>query len=330
MRFRIGWLFVVSLAFGILLTTPLVARAQQAPNVPRVGFLPIATLPHASVDEVIQGLRDLGYVEGKNIAYEIRPSEGRIERLPALAAELVRLKVAVIVTAGPQGIRAARAATRTIPIVMGRMDDADVHGFVTNYARPEGNITGLSFQTGELSTKWLELLKEVLPPGTRIAALWDATGTSNQLRSIEQAARLLGVELSKAEVRRSEEFAGAFAAVQSAGIKGLVILGSPLFSFQLPRLAQLAAAHGLAAIYTYRAFAQAGGLMGYGPVEADPRFSYRHAAVYVDKLLKGAKVSDLPVEQPTRFELAVNLKTAKALGLTIPQSLLLRADQVIE
>jgi putative tryptophan/tyrosine transport system substrate-binding protein len=203
--------------------------------------------------------------------------------------------VAVIVTDGPQSTQAAREATGTIPIVMARMDDADAQGFVANYSRPGGNITGLSFQTGELSTKWLELLKETLPPDARIAALWDATGTGNQLRTIEQAARSVKVDLYRVEWRSPEEFAVAFTAAQNAEAKGIVILGSPVFSAQLMRLADLATRHRIAATYTYRGFVEAGGLISYGPSESDPSFSRRRAAYFVDKLLKGAKVAELPV-----------------------------------
>jgi putative ABC transport system substrate-binding protein len=213
---------------------------------------------------------------------------------------------------------------------MARMDDADVQGFVTNYSRPGGNITGLSFPTGELSTKWIELLKESLPSGARIAALWDATGTGNQLRTIEQAAQSVKVDLHTVEWRSPEEFAVAFGAMQKVGVKGVVILASPLFSAQMIRLSELAAAHRIAATYIYRAFVEAGGLISYGPLDSDPSFSRRRAAYFVDKLLKGAKVADLPVEQPTRFYLAINLKTAKALGLEVPPTLLARADEVIE
>jgi len=316
------------LALGGAAAWPFAARAQQlAPSIPRVGFL---ALPRSGVMEIQQGLQKLGYIEGQNIAFEVLSVQGRLEHLRELAAELVRHKVAVIVTDGPQPTQAAREASDTIPIVMARMDDADAQGFVTNYSRPSGNITGLSFQTGELSTKWLQLLKETLPPGARIAALWDATGTGNQLRTIEKAARSVKVDLYTVEWRGSEEFTAAFTAAQNAGAKGVVILGSPVFSAQLIRLAELATRHRMAATYTYRAFAEAGGLISYGPLESDPGFSRGRAAYFVDRLLKGAKVPDLPVEQPTKFHLAINLKTAKALGLTVPVALLASADEVIE
>jgi putative tryptophan/tyrosine transport system substrate-binding protein len=283
-----------------------------------------------AVVEVQRGLRELGYTEQENIAFEIPSTEGQLDHLRELASELVHRKVAVIVTFGPQATQAAREATSTIPIVMARMDDADAHGFVSNYSRPEGNITGLSFQTGELSTKWLELLKEVLLQGARIAVLWDATSTANQLRTIGEAARSLEVDLHTVKWRRPGEIGVAFAGMQEVGARGVVILASPSFTVQVTRLAGLAATHRLAATYTYRAFAVAGGLISYGPLDSDPSFAWGRAAYFVDKLLKGTKVSELPIEQPTKFHLAINLKTANALGLTVPPSILARADEVIE
>jgi putative ABC transport system substrate-binding protein len=313
---------------GAAAAWPLVGHAQQpATNIPRIGVLAVR---NSSVMEVQQGLHELGYTEPENIAFDIVSTEGRLDRLHELASELVHRKVAVIVTFGPQTTQAAREATGTIPIVMARMDDADAHGFVNDYSRPEGNITGLSFQTGELSTKWVELLKEVLPQGARIAALWDATGTANQLRTIEDAARSLKVDLHTVEWRTPGEFAIAFAGMQEVGAKGVAILASPSFTVQMTRLAELAVTHRLAATYTYRAFVEAGGLISYGPLDSDPSFTFRRAAYFVDKLLKGAKVSELPIEQPTKFYLAVNLKTAKALALDIPPAVLVRADEVIE
>jgi putative tryptophan/tyrosine transport system substrate-binding protein len=226
-----------------------VAGRAAAADIPRIGVLGGR---NRAVVEVQQGLRELGYIEGETIAFEIFSTEGRLDRLRELASELVHRKADVIVTFGPQATQAAREATGAIPIVMGRMDDADAYGFVTHYSRPEGNITGLSFQTGELSTKWLELLKEVLPQGARIAALWDATSTANQLRTIGEVARSLKVDLHTVEVRGPGEFAEAFAAMQEAEAKGVVILASPLFTAKITQLAELAAAHRLAATYTYR------------------------------------------------------------------------------
>jgi putative tryptophan/tyrosine transport system substrate-binding protein len=233
----------------------------------------------------------------------VRYSEGRLDRLPELAAELVHLRMDVLVVHGPQGIRAARDATSTIPIVMGRMADADEHGFVASLGRPGGNITGLSYQTGGLSGKWLELLKDAVPG--------------------------LGVHLQILEVRSPDDFDGAFAAAQTAKAEGVVILGSLLLTQQAPRLAALAAHHRLPAIYSDRRFPEAGGLMAYGAKEFDPSRGERRAAIFVDKILKGAKPADLPVEQPMTFELVLNLKTAQMLGLTMPPSILFQADEVI-
>jgi len=308
-----------------------VAGRAAAPDIPRIGILAVpGSRGVEGTDGVRQGLRELGYIEGETIAVEIVPTEGRLDRLRELAAELARRQMAVIVTFGPQTTQAAREATGTIPIVMARMDDADAHGFVSNYSRPEGNITGLSFQTGELSTKWLELLQGALPQGARIAVLWDATSTANQRRTIEYAARSLKVDLHTVEVRGPGELAAAFAAMQEAGAKGVVILASPLFTVRMTQLAEFAAAHRVAATYTYRAFVEAGGLMSYGPLDSDPSFTFRRAAYFVVKLLKVTKLAELPIEQPTKFSLAINLKTAKTLGLEIPPSLLARADEVIE
>jgi ABC-type uncharacterized transport system substrate-binding protein len=315
------------------LVAPLVLEAQPRAHLPRVGVLfdiRQAEAPRfGHLEEFRHGLRDLGYVEGQNLLLEVRWSEERLERLAALAAELVRLPVDVLVVHGPRGVRAAKDATSTIPIVMARMDDAVEHGFVASLARPGGNITGISIQIGELSPKWLELLKEALPRLARVAVLWDTTGNANQRRTLEQAAPALGVHLQIVAVRSPDEFDGAVAAAHTAQAEGLVILGSPLMTYNAPRLAALAAQHRLPAIYRNRRFAEAGGLMTYGPQESDPSWNFQHAAVFVDKILKGAKPADLPVERPSKFELVVNLKTAEALGLTIPPTLLFQADEVI-
>lgn len=318
-----------TLASGIA-AWPLVAHGQTA-GAPHVGVLRVAgSASQPSHQDLLRGLRDLGYIEGQNVVMEFRSAEGRLELLPELAAELVRLKVAVIVAYGPQTIQAAKDATTTIPIVMGRMDDADAHGFVSNFARPGGNITGMSFPSGELSTKWLEFLIEILSPGARFAALWDTSGTANQVQLTEQAARTVGVDLRILHVAGSRDFTAAFAAAKQSKTQGLIILGSPIMTSQMEALAKLALEHGLAAIYTYREFTQAGGTLSYGPRETDPNFAFRHAADFVDKILRGARPGDLPVEQPTRYDLTVNLKTAKTLGVTIPATLLGLADEVFE
>ena len=208
--------------------------------------------------------------------------------------------------------------------------DADAHGFVSNFARPGGNITGMSLPSGELSTKWLEFLIEILSHRARFAALWDTSGTANQVRLTEQAARTVGVDLRILPVVGLRDFTAAFAAAKQSKTQGLLILGSPVMTTQMEALAKLALEHGLAAIYTYREFTQAGGTLSYGPRETDPNFAFRHAADFVDKILRGAKPGDLPVEQPMRYDLTVNLKTAETLGVTIPATLLDRADEVFE
>ena len=309
---------------------PVVARAQQA-SVPRIGVLRVAGPPtQPSHEDLLRGLKDLGYVEGRNVVIDFRSAQGQLERLPELAAELVRLKVAVIVAYGPQTIQAAKDATTTIPIVMGRMDDADVHGFVTNFSRPAGNITGMSFPAGDLSTKWLEILKEILRPGARMAAMWDVGGTVHQRRSVEDAARKVGVEMEVLGVRGRQDFPQVFFAAKQSNCQGLLILGSPVMTAEMLTLAPLTLEHRLAAVYTYREFTEAGGLLSYGPLETDPNFSFFHVAYFVDKILRGAKPSDLPIEQPSRYYLTINAKTAKTLGITIPPTMLGRADQVIE
>jgi putative ABC transport system substrate-binding protein len=242
---------------------------------------------------------------------------------------LVHRKVDVLVVFGPPGVQAARAATSTIPIVMARMDDAEEHGFVASRARPGGNITGLSFQTGALSGKWLEVLKDAVPSASRVAVLWDAMGTVNQRRVIEHTAQAVGIQLHVLEIQSLSALDGAFEAAKTAQAEGLVILASPVFTQNVLRLAELVVQHRLPAIYYNRLFTEAGGLLAYGPQGADPSWGWRRAAVYVDKLLKGAKPGDLPVEQPLKFELVINLKTAQTLGITLPPTLLFLADEVI-
>ena len=324
--------FRALLVLGILVA-PLVIEAQPRAKIPQVGFLHHSRQADEPqfrrLEEFRHGLRDLGYVEGQSILLEVRWSEGHLDRLAGLAEDLVRRQVDVLVVYGPQGIRAARDATRTIPIVMARMDDADEYGFVASLARPGGNITGLSFQTGALSGKWLELLKDTVPSLARVAVLWDPTGTANQRRTLEQAAPALGVHLHVVEVRSPDDFDRAFAVAHTAQAEGVVLLASPLFGLYIPRLVALAAQHRLPMMGWNRHIAEEGGLMAYGPKESDPSWGWRRAAVFVDKILKGAKPADLPVEQPTKFELVLNLKTAQALGLTIPPSILFQADEVI-
>ena len=279
-----------------------------------------------------QGLRDLGYVEGRNLVIEYRDAEGKVERLPALAAELVALKVDVIVASGTLAALAAKQATRTLPIVFSPAADPVASGLVTSLARPGGNVTGLSLLNSELVGKWLEQLKQAIPGVSRVAVLWQpgAFGERTEkdmLKGAEVAARALGVQLQFVEARGPEDFDRAFSDMTRARAGALTVLGSTMFVSERRRLVDLAAKNRLPAVYNVREFVDAGGLMSYGPNLAD---LFRRAATYVDKILKGAKPGDLPVEQPTKFELVINLKTAKALGLTIPQSVLVRADEVIQ
>jgi putative tryptophan/tyrosine transport system substrate-binding protein len=317
----------LALAVLVLLAVVPAVLAQPAGHVPRVGVL-LTTAAGQNLSDLRQGLRELGYVEPETIAIEVVSAEGTLDRLPTLARELVRRPVDLIVTSGPPAIAAARAATTAIPIVMGRMDDVDAHGFVTNLAHPGGNITGLSFQTGELAGKWIDLLRDAVPRLSRVAVLWDTTGTARQRTTAEDAARALGLHVDLLRVRGSAGLDQAFARAGALRSEGLVILASPALTAEHARLAEMAARHRLPAIYYNRAFAEAGGLLSYGPTAVD--FSWRRAAAFVDKILKGAKPGDLPIQQPTTFELVVNRATARALGLTLAPSLLLRADHVVE
>jgi putative tryptophan/tyrosine transport system substrate-binding protein len=324
--------FLGTLAGG-LLATPLAAEAQQAAKVPRIGYLETnrAASPHLS-EAFRQGLRDLGYVEGRNVVIESRDAEGKFERFPALAAELVALKVDVIVVAGTPGTLAAKQATRTLPIVFAAASDPVGSGLVTSLARPGGNITGLSLLTPELVGKRLEQLTQAVPGVSRVVVLWQPSGhgegtDKDMLKGADAAARALGVRLQVVEARGPADFDRAFSDMTRARAGALTVLPSSMFNSERSRLVDLAAKNRLPAVYPWREFVDAGGLMAYGPNLAD---LYRRAATYVDKILKGAKPGDLPVEQPTKFELVINLKTAKALGLTIPQSLLQRADEVIQ
>ena len=316
-----------------LLASPLAAEAQQAAKVARIGYLSpnLAANPHLP-ESFRQGLRDLGYVEGRNVVIEYRDAEGKLERLPALAAELVALKVDVIVAAGPPAALAAKQATRTLPIVFASSGDPVTSGLVTSLARPGGNVTGLSALTQELVGKRLELLKQAGPGVSQVAVLWHPgvlgeRTEKDMLKGAEVAARALGVRLQVVEARGPEDFGRAFSEMTRARAGALTVLGSVMFVNERRRLVDLAAKNRLPAVYAQREFVDAGGLMSYGANLAD---LFRRAATYVDKILKGAKPGDLPVEQPTKFELVINLKTAKALGLTIPPSLLARADEVIQ
>jgi putative ABC transport system substrate-binding protein len=319
---------------AMLLAAPLAAEAQQAAKVARIGYLSaaLAANPHA-LEPFLQGLRDLGYVEGRNIVIEYRDAEGKLERLPALAAELVALKVDVIVGGlGTPGALAAKQATKTIPIVFAAAADPVGSGLVTSLARPGGNVTGLSSLAPDLVGKCLELLKQAVPGVSRVAALWQPGGAGartekDMLKEADVAARALGVRLQVVEVRGPADFDRAFSDMTRARAGALAVFGGGMIFRERRRLVDLAAKHRLPAVYFAREFVDAGGLMAYGPDLVD---LFRRAAAYVDKILKGAKPGDLPVEQPTKFELVINLKTAKALGLTISQAVLGRADEVIQ
>jgi len=319
---------------AVLLAAPLAAEAQQAAKIARIGYLAAnpAAIPAPVTEAFLQGLRDLGYVEGRNVVIEYRSAEGKFERFPALAAELVALKVDVIVAPAALHVLAAKQATKTIPIVFIGVSDPVTSGLVTSLARPGGNVTGLSALAPELVGKCLELLTQAVPGVSRVAVLWQpgAMGERTEkdlLKRADVAARALGVRLQVVEARGPADIDRAFSDMTRARAGALTVLTSFMFTTERRRLADLAAKNRLPAVYTWREFVDAGGLMSYGPNLAD---MFRRAATYVDKILRGAKPADLPVEQPTKFELVINMKTAKALGLTIPQSLLGRADEVIQ
>ena len=323
---------LIAVLAGSLLAVPRAADAQQAGKAPRIGFLSLTSRSDrpALLDVFRQRLRELGWVEGQNIVIDYRYADDRVDRLPALAAELVRLKVAVIVSWGTQGVTAAKNATETIPIVMIAVRDPVRTGLIASLARPGGNVTGVSGTAGlEWVAKQLELLKETVAKIRRVAILSNPTNAYHQLaiRELNVAARSLGVQLQLLEARGPNEFDDAFAAMAKERVEALLVLSDAVLNSHRTRLADLAARSRLPAAFGVRESVEAGGLMSYGPSFLD---SYRRAATYVDKILKGAKPAELPVEPPTEYELVINMKTAKALGLTIPQSVLLRADDVIE
>ena len=322
----VSWL----LATALLTTAPPIA-AQQPTKVPRIGFLGAssASVLVARIEAFRQGLRDLGYVEGKNIVIEWRSAEGKLDGLPALAAELVRLKVDVIVTTGPAPTRPAKEATSTIPIVMAFDNDPVGNGFVASLARPGGNITGLSTLAPEISGKQLEVLKEIVPRLSRVAVLGSSTtpGNAQSLKETELAAGAFGVKVQYLDVRDPKDIDTAFRATGKGRADAILVLTSPVFNPYRTEIADLAVKNRLPAIYSTPEFVEDGGLMTYGVSLTD---LYRRAATYVDKILKGAKPADLPVEQPKKFEFIVNLKAAKQIGLTIPPNVLVRADRVIK
>ena len=317
------------------LTAPLSGEAQPADKVARIGYLALnlAAGDPRNREAFLQGLRDLGYVERRNLLIDYRDAGGKPERFPALAAELVALKVDVIVTAGGTAAAlAAKQATTTLPIVFAAVGDPVAEGLVTSLGRPGGNVSGLSVTSPELIVKSLELLKQAVPGVSRVALLLKPDSMpdrarKDRLEAAAGAAKTLGVRLQVVEARGPEDFDRAFSDMTRARADALQVATTPVFESQRRRLVDLAAQNRLPTVYAFKSWVEDGGLMSYGPDIFD---LYRRAATYVDKILKGARPGDLPVEQPTKFELAINLKTAKTLGLTIPASLLLRADQVIE
>lgn len=312
-----------------LFVAPLVAGAQRAERVYRIGFVS-PTSPGARNIAFLHGLRDLGYVEGQNISVELRFAEGQPERIPGLLDELIRLKVDVLVVGATIGASAAKKATATIPIVFAGSSDPVAGGIVAILARPGGNITGVSLAYGDgFAGKWLELLKEAAPNVSHFAALWSSSNAAAAkfVKELQVAARVLNASLDVHQAANLPELDDALAAIGRSGARSLIVTPSPFAATQRDKLVQFAASTGLPAMYFADDFADAGGLMSYGPSIDD---AYRRAAVYVDKILKGAKPGDLAVEQPTRFELTINLRTARALKLKIPQSVLLRADRIIE
>ncbi len=323
-------LSVLAVAFAILaFTQP--AYAQQAGKVPQIGYLDANPLSKGAArrEAFRQGLRELGYVEGKNIIIQWRSAEGKRGRLPALAAELVRLKVNVILSVGASTTRAAKKATSKIPIVIAQHSDPVGSGFVASLARPGGNVTGLSTLAPEVSAKQMQLLKETLPKLSRVAVLGTSTrpGNAQALREIERAAQALKVKLQYLDILDPKGIEMAFGAARKGRADAVFVLAGRILIGHKRKIVKLALKSRLPAIYPFPVYVEAGGLMSYGVRRSD---LFRRAATYVDKILKGAKPADLPVERPTKFDLVINLKTAKALGISFPPSILLQADKVIE
>ena len=324
---------LVVLGAASLAPRAVLAQPKQAPpaKIRRIGLLtPFSPSEVALWHQAFRlGLRDLGWVEGKNISFEYRFGEGRSDRLPDLAADLVRLRVDIILASVSAAALAAQRATRAIPIVMAVGGDPVALGLGESLARPSGNVTGLSQMGTELVGKRLELLKEIVPKLSRVAVLWNPQGRNSALnwKELQLPARQLGIQLHSIEIRSPNDLEKALEDAATARVGALFITGDPAITSNIKRIVGLAVKSRLPSIFHYSEFSDAGALAAYGPDRAD---LYRRAATYVDKILKGAKPGDLPVEQPTKFELVINMKTAKALGLSIPQSILLRADRVIE
>jgi putative ABC transport system substrate-binding protein len=323
---------IINLALpAMLFALCLSAEAQQPKKVPRIGYLTASSLSaqSARIEAFRQGLRELGYVEGKNIVIEYRHAEGKFDRVPELASELVRLKVDVIVSAGPAPTRSAKEATVTIPIVMAQDSDPVGNGFVASLARPGGNITGLATLASEIGGKRLDLLKEIVPRLSRLAVLGDSTfpGNSQALRETELAAAALAVQLQYLDVQGHKDIETAFREASKERADAVLVMTGPVANSHRKEIAELAVKNRLPAIFHQSEYVEDGGLIAYGVSSND---LYRRAATYVDKILKGIKPADLPVEQPTKFELVINLKTAKQIGVTIPPNVLARADKVIK
>ena len=314
-------------ATALLVAGPVAAQVQQAEKVYRIGLVASVSSP---LDAFRQGLKEAGYVEGKNVVIEMRFAQGRNERFPELIAEVLRLKVDVLVAASSSVALAAKKATQTVPVVFAGILDPIVLGLVQSLARPGGNVTGVTFGIGsEVSGKWVELLSEAVPNVSHVAVLYNSANPGNApvLQAIQTAARTLKVRADMLDAGNDTNLNSAFATIGASGAQGIIVAPDPFFFADPAKVVQFAASKRLPAMYFSKRFVDTGGLMSYGGSLED---SFRRAATYVDKILKGAKPADLPIEQPTRFELVINMKTAKALGLTIPDSILLRADRVIE
>jgi putative tryptophan/tyrosine transport system substrate-binding protein len=314
---------------AMLLALSFPVNAQQSAKIPKIGWLSVRRASNIGQETIVRMLRDLGYVEGKNVAFEYRFADNNLDRLPALADELVRLKVDVLLTAGTPGALALKKATRTIPIVFLDVTDPVAAGLVDSLARPGGNLTGFSSIEAVLAGKRLELLKETVSKLSRVAVLWDPRNpaSTEEWKESQRAARELGLQLHSMEVSSADKYEDAFKEAVRAHSGALAVLATPLAASNQAQIAELAARNRLPAVYVQGSFITNGGLMSYGP-DRDER--YRRISVFVDKILKGAKPADLPVEQPTKFEFIINLKAAQQIGLTIPPNVLARADRVIK
>jgi len=320
--------FLSAIAATSFIAAPGAARAQQSGKVWRIGYLGFGSGPSEFVAAFREELRGLGYIEGRNLSIDYRWPAGKIDRLPEMAAELVQLNVDIIVTQGTQPVTAAKRATGTIPIVMTAPSDAVGNGLVASLARPGGNVTGMTYLSNELAGKRLQLLREVVPKVTRVAALVlkNSPVTPPFLEQFRVAAQQMGITLVVREENEADALAGAFAAIQRERAQSIFVQQTPFTNDNRRRIVQLVTQHRLPSMFETRGYVDEGGLLSYGPSLLE---MHRRAAYYVDRIFKGAKPTDLPVEQPSKFEMVINLKTAKALGLTVPQSLLTRADEVI-